>query len=117
MGAEPPLSDGERAVIAAAEAEARKLHHGRLGTEHLLLGVLSRPDEPGARALAKLGVTLGPTRAQVMRIVGLGVFGLSTRRPVVPNGSSTQSIVAPRTLSKSHSGITIARSRWASFID
>ena len=62
MGAEP-LSDGERAVVAAAEAEARKLHHDRLGTEHLLLGVLSYPDEPGARALAKLGVTLGPTRA------------------------------------------------------
>jgi len=70
VGAEP-LSDGERAVVAAAESEARKLRHDRLGTEHLLLGVLSRPDEPGARALAKLGVTLGPTRAQVMRIVGL----------------------------------------------
>jgi ATP-dependent Clp protease ATP-binding subunit ClpA len=70
VGAEP-LSDGERAVVAAAEAEARKLRHDRLGTEHLLLGVLSHPDEPGARALAKLGVTLGPTRAQVMRIVGL----------------------------------------------
>jgi len=70
LGAEP-LSDGEREVVAAAEQEARKLHHGRLGTEHLLLGVLSRPDEPGARALAKLGVTLAPTRAQVMRIVGL----------------------------------------------
>jgi ATP-dependent Clp protease ATP-binding subunit ClpA len=70
VGAEP-LSDGERDVVAAAEQEARKLHHARLGTEHLLLGVLSRPDEPGARALAKLGVTLAPTRAQVMRIVGL----------------------------------------------
>jgi ATP-dependent Clp protease ATP-binding subunit ClpC len=70
VGAEP-LSDGERAVVSAAEAEARKLRHDRLGTEHLLLGVLSHPDEPGARALAKLGVTLGPTRAQVMRIVGL----------------------------------------------
>ena len=45
-------------------------------------------------------------------IAGLGVLGLSTRRPLVPNGSSSQSIVAPRTLSKSHSGITIARSRW-----
>jgi len=70
VGAEP-LSDGEREVIAAAEQEARKLRHARLGTEHLLLGVLARPDEPGARALAKFGVTLGPTRAQVMRIVGL----------------------------------------------
>jgi ATP-dependent Clp protease ATP-binding subunit ClpA len=70
MGTEP-LSTAERELVAAAEQEARRLHHARLGTEHLLLGVLSRPDEPGARALAKLGVTLGPTRAQVMRIVGL----------------------------------------------
>jgi ATP-dependent Clp protease ATP-binding subunit ClpA len=71
MGTEPPLSTAERELVAAAEEEARRLHHARLGTEHLLLGVLSRPDAPGARALAKLGVTLGPTRAQVMRIVGL----------------------------------------------
>ena len=70
MGAEP-LSNGAQELVAAAEREARTLRHDRLGTEHLLLGVLSRPDAPGAQALAKLGVTLAPTRAQVIRIVGL----------------------------------------------
>jgi ATP-dependent Clp protease ATP-binding subunit ClpC len=67
--AEPRDAPGE--VLAAAEREARTLRHTRIGTEHLLLGVLDRADEPGARALATLGVTLGAARAQVMRIVGL----------------------------------------------
>jgi ATP-dependent Clp protease ATP-binding subunit ClpA len=70
MSTEPP-SDAARAVVAAAEQEARTLHHTRIGTEHLLLGVLGRTDEAGARALARLGVALGTARAQVMRIVGL----------------------------------------------
>jgi ATP-dependent Clp protease ATP-binding subunit ClpA len=70
MSTEPP-SDAARAVVAAAEQEARTLHHTRIGTEHLLLGVLGRTDEAGARALARLGVALGTARAQVMRSVGL----------------------------------------------
>ena len=41
----PATRAGE--VLAAAEAEARTLRHDRLGTEHLLLGVLGRPDEAG----------------------------------------------------------------------
>ena len=70
MGAPPP-SDAAADVVAAAEREARTLRHTRIGTEHLLLGVLGRADEAGARALDRLGVTLGAARAQVMRIVGL----------------------------------------------
>ena len=66
-----PLSEAAAAVVTGAEREARTLRHTRVGTEHLLLGVLSRPDEAGARALATLGVRLGEARAQVMRIVGL----------------------------------------------
>jgi ATP-dependent Clp protease ATP-binding subunit ClpC len=65
------LTEAAAAVVAAAEREARTLRHTRVGTEHLLLGVLSRPEEVGARALGTLGVTLGEARAQVMRIVGL----------------------------------------------
>jgi ATP-dependent Clp protease ATP-binding subunit ClpC len=58
-------------LVAAAEREARTLRHDHIGTEHLLLGVLSQADEVGARALGALGVTLGDARAHVMRIVGL----------------------------------------------
>jgi ATP-dependent Clp protease ATP-binding subunit ClpA len=71
-------------VVAAAEHEARTLRHTRIGTEHLLLGVLGRPDEAGARALAKLGVTLGAARAQVMRIVGLPETPSPPTLPLTP---------------------------------
>src|SRR3954466_4390151 len=50
----------------------------------MLLGVLSRPDGPGARALAGLGVTLGKARAQVMRIVGLPETPSPPELPLTP---------------------------------
>jgi ATP-dependent Clp protease ATP-binding subunit ClpC len=81
-GAEPRDAPGE--VLAAAEREARTLRHTRIGTEHLLLGVLGRADEPGARALATLGVTLGEARAQVMRIVGLPETPSPPALPLTP---------------------------------
>jgi ATP-dependent Clp protease ATP-binding subunit ClpA len=73
-----------RAVVASAQEEARTLRHTRIGTEHLLLGVLSRPDEPGARALATFGMTLGDARAQVMRIVGLPDTPSPPELPLTP---------------------------------
>ena len=83
MGAPPP-SDAAADVVAAAEREARTLRHTRIGTEHLLLGVLGRTDEAGARALDRLGVTLGAARAQVMRIVGLPETPSPPTLPLTP---------------------------------
>ena len=83
MGAPPP-SDAAAEIVAAAEREARTLRHTRIGTEHLLLGVLGRTDEAGARALDRLGVTLGAARAQVMRIVGLPETSSPPTLPLTP---------------------------------
>jgi len=80
----PPPSDAAADVVAAAEREARTLRHTRIGTEHLLLGVLGRTDEAGARALDRLGVTLGAARAQVMRIVGLPETSSPPTLPLTP---------------------------------
>jgi ATP-dependent Clp protease ATP-binding subunit ClpC len=81
----PPPSDAAAAdVVAAAEREARTLRHTRIGTEHLLLGVLGRTDEAGAQALARLGVTLGEARAEVMRIVGLPEAPSPPTLPLTP---------------------------------
>jgi ATP-dependent Clp protease ATP-binding subunit ClpC len=79
-----PFTEPVRQVIAAAEAEARTLRHTRVGTEHLLLGVLGRGEEAGARALDALGVTLGAARAQVMRIVGLPDTPSPPQLPMTP---------------------------------
>jgi ATP-dependent Clp protease ATP-binding subunit ClpC len=78
------LSEPVRGLVAAAETEARTLRHDHIGTEHLLLGVLSEPREVGARALAALGLTLADARAQVMRAVGLPAAPSPPRLPITP---------------------------------
>lgn len=55
-----------RAYDAAVE-EARRSGYRRVGTEHLLLGLLTEPDDPAARAL---GVTLETARATLDRLDG-----------------------------------------------
>ena len=117
MDAAPP-SDVAAEVVAAAEREARTLRHTRIGTEHLLLGVLSRTDEAGARALARLGVTLGGARAQVMRIVGLPDTPAPPSLPLTPpardalGGALREAIqVGETTVSSEHILLAVLRER------
>jgi ATP-dependent Clp protease ATP-binding subunit ClpC len=78
------FSDDGRAVVAAAQEEARTLRHDHIGTEHLLLGVLRQADGPGARAVAALGLELGEARALVMRTVGLPERASPPELPMTP---------------------------------
>ncbi len=59
---------GQRALIAA-QNEARALGRSYVGTEHLLLGVLS---DPGAAANVLRGVTLDAARNEIVSILGRG---------------------------------------------
>jgi ATP-dependent Clp protease ATP-binding subunit ClpA len=54
-----------RRAIALAQEEADELGHGRVGTEHMLLGVLKAEDEGTAPVLAEVGVAFDPARALV----------------------------------------------------
>ena len=62
--------DARRAVVLAGE-EAARMHHGYIGTEHLLLGVLCSGGAP-ARLLADFGVDAAGVRDDIVRIVGRG---------------------------------------------
>ena len=59
---------GQRALIAA-QNEARGLGRSYVGTEHLLLGVLS---DPGAAANVLRGITLDGARNEIIAILGRG---------------------------------------------
>ena len=65
------FTDEARQAIVLAQEEAVALHHGWIGTEHLLLGVL-RADGDGARLLKAFGVELAVVREDVVRIIGRG---------------------------------------------
>lgn len=64
-----------RAVVVAAQEEARALHHPYLGTEHLLLGLL-RPQAGLARTvLERAGVRAAQVREDIVRLAGAPVLG------------------------------------------
>ena len=66
------FTDRARRVVVLAQEEARLLGHNYIGTEHLLLGLLSERDGVGAKALAGLGVELQDLRRDVKEIIGEG---------------------------------------------
>jgi ATP-dependent Clp protease ATP-binding subunit ClpA len=65
----PPLTSGARAVLVRAVNDARAGRARRIGTPHLLLGLLTRerPD-PAAELLAALGVDPAEVRARLTRL-------------------------------------------------
>ena len=63
------LTSEARTVVELAEGEARTLHHGYIGTEHLLLGLLGEEHGIAARTLRSAGVRAENVRADVQRLV------------------------------------------------
>jgi ATP-dependent Clp protease ATP-binding subunit ClpA len=66
------FTDQARRVVVQAQEEARALGHSYIGTEHILLGLLSEPEGLAAQALSSLEIGLNAAREQVVEIVGQG---------------------------------------------
>jgi ATP-dependent Clp protease ATP-binding subunit ClpC len=70
IGPDLPYTREGKRVLEFAMSEARDLNHSYVGTEHLLLGILSVKKGTAAQALQSFGVTLEIARAEVLRILG-----------------------------------------------
>ena len=57
-------------IIDFAIEEARKLGHGHIGTEHLLLGIVREEQSVATKVLESLGVTLERVRHQLIATIG-----------------------------------------------
>jgi excisionase family DNA binding protein len=66
------FTDRARRVLTLAQEEAQRLRHNYVGTEHLLLGLVSEGEGVGARTLADMGVDIGRVRDEVESLVGRG---------------------------------------------
>ena len=62
-----PYTPRVRKVLALAAKEAKALNHTYVGTEHILLGLLSEGDGVAARVLKNLGVDIEATRNNILR--------------------------------------------------
>jgi len=69
------FTDRARTVTVDAQAAARRLGHGHIGTEHLLLGLLEG-DGVAARVLAGLGITGAAVEREILAEVGRGPLGV-----------------------------------------
>ncbi len=63
-----PYTPRARRVLDLAEHEARQLGHGRVGTEHLLLGLLREGRNVAAQVVVTLGGDLSRVRQQVCQL-------------------------------------------------
>ena len=61
-----------RNVLALAQEEAQRLQHSRLGTEHLLLGLVREGEGVAGHILRSLGVELDQVRQAVEARIGHG---------------------------------------------
>jgi ATP-dependent Clp protease ATP-binding subunit ClpA len=66
------FTDDARSVVVGAQRHAGSLHHGWIGTEHLLLGLLDDPDRRVARVLGGFEIDGPWATGEVERIVGRG---------------------------------------------
>ena len=64
------FTEPARAVVMRAQQEARQLHQLYVGTEHLLLALLSAEAGIARTVLTEAGLTAGQVRAEVERLVG-----------------------------------------------
>jgi ATP-dependent Clp protease ATP-binding subunit ClpC len=65
-----PFTPRSKKVLELSLREALKLNHNHVGSEHLLLGLLSEGEGVGAQALVKLGAPLPAVRQKVLELVG-----------------------------------------------
>jgi ATP-dependent Clp protease ATP-binding subunit ClpA len=99
------FTDNARAVVVAAQEEARALKHGRIGTEHVLLGLYTAPSGIAAQALNQLGITADTVRAEVVTMVGVGSDGAVGHIPFSPRAKKVLELSLREALQLGHNYI------------
>jgi ATP-dependent Clp protease ATP-binding subunit ClpC len=73
-----------RRVLTNAQEEARRLNHRYIGTEHILLGLVSEEGGVAMRVLQELGIKPDQVRSAVERAVGKGTRPTFTQPTLTP---------------------------------
>ena len=99
------FTDRARRVVVLAEEEATRLHHGEIGTEHLLLGLIDEREGVAATALESLGISLEAVRRQVEEIIGQGGSSPSGHLPFTPRAKKVLELSLREALQLGHNYI------------
>ncbi|MGI6029654.1 MAG: ATP-dependent Clp protease ATP-binding subunit [Candidatus Heteroscillospira sp.] len=80
------LTPRAKRVIELAMADAARLGHNYVGTEHMLMGILREPDSSAARLITSLGIDLNRLYTDLM-----SVFGNPESKPRTNQGAAQRS--------------------------
>jgi len=78
------FTDRARRVVVLAQDEARGLNHNYIGTEHLLLGLITEGEGVAAKALDMMDIKRDDVRAAVVDIIGEGEKPVEGHIPFTP---------------------------------
>lgn len=65
-----PQTPGAKKVIEYAIQHARDLNHNYVGSEHILLGLMTDPNEGAAIILSGFGLRIEKVRQEILRMLG-----------------------------------------------
>jgi prophage maintenance system killer protein len=99
------FTDRARRAVQLAQEEARLLNHHYVGTEHLLLGLLSEGEGVAAKALESLGISLEAVRAQVEELIGHGQSAPAGPIPFTPRAKKALALSLREALQLGHNYI------------
>jgi ATP-dependent Clp protease ATP-binding subunit ClpC len=100
------FTDKAIAVVMKAQEEARRLGHNFVGTEQILLGLISESSSIAGQVLAQMGVKLEAARAEVTGIIGRGSGSVPVEIPFTPKTKRIfeQAVEEARRLDQKHIG-------------
>ncbi len=82
------FTDRARNVLAQSEEEARRLGHGFVGTEHLLLALFDSPDGLAAQLLGETGITRSMVETRIVALIEPGTDAEERRLPFTPRAKA-----------------------------
>ena len=100
------FTDRARRVLVLAQDEARALEHNFLGTEHLLLGLLTEGEGVAAKALTELGLEHGVLRDRITQAIPRGAPGTASGAPpFTPRSKQVLELALKEALEMNHNYI------------
>ena len=99
------FTDRARRIVVLAQEEARLLNHNYIGTEHLVLGLVSEGEGIAAQALAKLDIKLADLRTDIEAIIGRGQHPPAGHIPFTPRAKKCLELSLREALQLGHNYI------------
>jgi ATP-dependent Clp protease ATP-binding subunit ClpA len=99
------FTDRARRVVTLAQVESKGLNHGYIGTEHILLGLISEGEGVAAKALKSLDISLDAVRYQIVDIIGKGQQPPTGHIPFTPRAKKALELALREALQLGHNYI------------